>query len=210
MQLLINSQRQLMKTIRSVVTGLLVSLLCSAGAGAATINIDFEHLPGADGVLGTADDVPTANTMLDSLDEKYAAVGLHFSQGTLFQAAFYDGNPLNHFISSTNPIATLSVPVYGISIDSRSFWTATLTGYDAQGNVLAVNVLDAAQAANGTLSIVSAVPIYRFSVLPPQSNEILNLDNLVLTTAPVPEPSSYAMLLAGLALTAGYARRRSR
>ena len=200
-----------MTKIRGIVAALFVSAVCAAGANAASITIDFEHLPGADGVLGTPDDVPTANTMIDSLGKKYAAVGLHFSQGTLFQSDFYDGNPNNHFISSTNPIAMLSVPVYGISIDTRSLWNATLTGYDVQGHVLATQVLQSPDSWGGRLSISSAVPIYRFSVLPPQSNEILNLDNLVLTTtAPVPEPSSYAMLLAGLALTAGYARRRSR
>ncbi|WP_332855548.1 PEP-CTERM sorting domain-containing protein [Duganella sp. S19_KUP01_CR8] len=200
-----------MNKVWRIVIALFVSVLCSAGAGAASITIDFEHLPGADGVLGTADDVPTADTFIDTLDEKYAAIGLHFSQGSLMQFAFFDGNPLNHFISSTNPIATLSVPVYGISINTRSSWKATLTGYDAQGHVLAMDVLDTPGSFDGRLSISSNVPIYRFSILPPASNEILNLDNMVLTTtAPVPEPSQYAMLLAGVLLTAGWARRRSR
>jgi hypothetical protein len=196
-----------MKKIRGAVVALLVSLLCSAAAGAATISIDFEHLPGADGVLGTADDVPTDNTFMTSLDEKFAAVGVHFSQGSLLQDSFYDGNPLNHFISSTNPIATFSVPVFGISMDSRSYWTATLTAYDSHGNILAQNVLS---NSIGTVSVTSAVPIYSFSILPPQQQQILNLDNLVLATTPVPEPEQFAMLLAGLAFVAGYARRRSR
>jgi hypothetical protein len=202
-----------MKKIRGVVVALAVSLLCSA-AGASTINIDFEHLPGVDGVLGTADDVPTANTFIDSLGEKFAAVGVHFSQGTLFQADFYDGNPLNHFVSSTNPIATFSVPVFGISMDSKSYWNATLTAYDSLGHVLATNVLLNPNAGSdffsGTVNITSSAPIYSFSILPPEQGQILNLDNLVLTTAPVPEPEQFMMMLAGLVLVAGYARRRSR
>lgn len=203
-----------MKKMLKVAATLCVALACAASAGAASITIDFEHLPGADGVLGTADDVPTSNEFLQPLGESYAGIGLHFSQGTLFQAAFYDGDAQNHFISSTNPIATLSVPVYGISIESFSFWDATLTAYDSQGRVLAtntlVNPLSGQEAMRGALSITTAAPIYRFSILPPEQQQILNLDRLVLNTSPVPEPGQFAMLLAGLALTAGYARRRSR
>ncbi|MQA19006.1 PEP-CTERM sorting domain-containing protein [Rugamonas rivuli] len=203
-----------MKKMLKVAATLCVALACSASAGAASITIDFEHLPGADGVLGTADDVPTPNEFLQPLGESYAAIGLHFSQGSLLQAAFYDGDAQNHFISSTSPVATLSVPVYGISIESFSFWNATLTAYDSQGHVLAtntlVNPLSGQEAMRGALSITSAAPIYRFSILPPEQQQILNLDRLVLNTSPVPEPGQFAMLLAGLALTAGYARRRSR
>ena len=204
-----------MKTIHRVVAASLVSLLCSAGAGAASITIDFEHLPGADGVLGTADDLPASDIMIDDVGEKYAAVGVHFTEGSVFHANFYNGDPNNHFLSWQPPAATFSVPVYGISLDSHSIWTMTMRAYDVNGNVLATTVkerpLDSARFYDTTISVTSSVPIYRFSILPPVSGQILNLDNMVLTTtAPVPEPSSYAMLLAGLALTAGYARRRSR
>jgi len=203
-----------MKNIRNAVAALFVSLSC-ASAGAATINIDFEHLPGADGVLGTADDVPTASAYLDALGEKYAAVGVHFSQGSLMQADFFDGNPLNHFVSSTNPVATFSVPVFGISMDSKSFWDATLTAYDSQGHVLATNTLVNPSAGidfySGTVSVTSATAIASFAITPPQNGQILNLDNLALTVAdPVPEPEQFLMLSAGLALLAGVARRRSR
>lgn len=200
-----------MKNLRKIIAAICVSLGC-ASAGAATINIDFEHLPGADGVLGTADDLPTANTFIDPIGEKFAAVGVHFTQGTLFQLSFFDGNPSNHFISSTNPIVTLSVPVFGIAMDSRSYWDAKLTAYDAQGNVIAENILTNPQAGlgffSGSVSVTSATPIASFSILPPQQGQILNLDNLSLTVAdPVPEPAHYLMMLAGLVVLAGRRRR---
>lgn len=204
-----------MKKFVRIIMLLLASLFIASTAYASnTILIDFESLPGADGVLGTADDVPTANQYLNPLREEYAAVGLHFSQGTLFQSAFYDGNPANHFISSTNPIGTFSVPVYGISIDSYSSWNATLTAYDRLGNVLATNVLQnpkqGYEALFGNMSVSTSIPIYSFSVLPEVSNYILNLDNLTLTVSAVPEPHQYLLLALGLTMVAGAARRERR
>jgi len=181
--------------------------LAAVPACASQITIDFESLPGADGVLGTADDTPTADVMLQPLGDLYAAIGLRFTQGTLFQADFYDGNPKNHFISSTNPIAILTQPVHGISIDSRSYWHATLTAYDSMGAVIAshrlANPTNGWDFSSGTLSVSSSQAIYGFSVLPDNPDSILNLDRLVLTTAQpaeVPEPAQTALFALGLAL----------
>jgi len=203
-----------MNKVNRIFSALLVSLMFSGAAAAATITVDFESLPGADAVLGTTDDVPTQNTFIAPIGENYAAIGLHFSQGSLFQDSFFDGNPTNHFISSTNPIGTFSVPVYGIEIDSRSYWNAVLTAYDIHGNILAssvlVNPIAGSGVFSGTVSVSSLVPIYSFSILPPQSQQILNLDNLVLTVAAaVPEPEQYAMLALGLMLITVRARRKN-
>ncbi len=177
-------------------------LFASAPAFAESIAISFEHLPGADGRLGTADDIATPDTFIQGLSNQFSSLGLTFNQGTLFQSGSFDGNPNNHFISSTNPIATLSVPVYGISIQSRSFWNATLTAYDAQNQVLASNTLINPHEGSGfffgTVAVSSNQAIHRFSVLPADPNRILNLDNLVLTTSPVPEPEQYMLFGAGL------------
>lgn len=177
-------------------------LLASAPAFADSIAIDFERLPGADGRLGTADDIATPDTFIQGLANQFSSLGLTFNQGTLFQSGFFDGNPNNHYISSTNPIATLSVPVYGISIQSNSYWNATLTAYDAQNRVLASNTLVNPNEGNGfffgTVAVAGNQAIHHFSVLPSDPNLILNLDNLVLTTSPVPEPEQYMMFGAGL------------
>ena len=198
---------------RIITTALASLLFASLPAAAGTINIDFEHFPGADGILGTADDVAAPNEYINPLNTQFASLGLNFSQGTLFQAPFYDGNPNNHFLSSTSPVATFSVPVFGLSIQSKSYWDATLTAFDSHGNVIASNVLLNPNAGSdfylGTLALSSTQQIYGFSVLPSNPNYILNLDNLVITTSPVPEPEQYAMLAAGLALLASRVKRRA-
>jgi len=205
----------MLKSIRPFI--LAAAALCSVTpAFAGQITIDFEHLPGADGVLGTADDTAMPNTFLQSLDNKFAAIGLIFKQGSLLQDSFYNGDRLNHFISSTNPIATLTQAVNGIRIDSVSYWDATLTAFDIAGNVIATNRLAHPNPGNarymGSLSVSSAQGIYGFSVLPNNPNYILNLDNLVLTTADavaeVPEPAQASLFLLGLALVGAAAHKR--
>lgn len=191
-----------------------LALACSAASShAAEILIDFESLPGADGVLGTPDDTAVANAFIQPLGNLFAPVGVVFTQGTLMQSGFYDGNPLNHFISSTNPIGYFTTAVTGISIDSNSYWDATLTAFGRDGNVLTshtlVNPLAGINFLRGVLAVTSSELIYSFSILPNNPNYILNLDNLRLTTAEVPEPSQIALLGAGLALMAGLRRRRS-
>jgi len=154
--------------------------------------IDFEHYPGPDGLLGTADDVPTpgcpaAPPCLEgpvaALTTQYASVGITFSQGTLHYApSFWPGH--DHFISSTPPIASFSVPVRQVSITSYSAHNATLTAYDASNNVLGTSVLTNPSPGSfylGTLSLTTTQPIDHFSVLPDNPSLILNLDNLVFT-----------------------------
>ena len=202
------------KLLRHVIPALFsVALACSAASShAGEILIDFETLPGIDGVLGTADDTPAGNYQLQPLSNQYEQIGVIFNQGTLMQASFFNGNPLNHFISSTNPIGYFTTAVTGISIDSYSYWDATLTAYGRDGNVLTSNTLTNPLAGSaflrGVLSVTSSELIFGFSILPNNPNYILNLDNLRLTTAEVPEPSQIALLGAGLALIAGLRRRR--
>ncbi len=156
------------------------------------------------------------NTFIQGLNNQYAAIGLIFQQGSLVQSGFYDGNPLNHFISSTNPIASLTQAVTGIRIDSRSYWDATLTAFDASGKAIASHRLVHPSAGTtvyaGSLSVTSAQGIFGFSVLPDNPNYILNLDNLVLTTADavvdVPEPAQASLFLLGLALISARAGAR--
>jgi hypothetical protein len=206
--------------MKKLILSLLLAVcgLAALPASATPITIDFEHTPGADGILGTADDVPMSNAYIQALRDQFSSLGLTFTQGTLFQAGFFDGNASNHFISSTNPIAVLSKPVTGISIESYSFWNATLTAYGIDGQVVASDRLSnpnaGVQFLRGELSLTSTQPIYGFSVLPDLPNYILNLDNLVLTSADpvhdVPEPPGTAMFALGLSLAGLALRARGR
>lgn len=189
----------------------LAAALMAGSASAATILVDFETTPGADGRLGTADDLPMFSDNRWIRDELTPA-GITFTQGTLFHGSFFNGNPDNHFLSSTNPIGTFSIPVYGISIQSYSMWNATLYAYDVSGKVIASDrILNPGQTFQyQTLSLSSKEAIAGFAVLPDNPNYILNLDNMALTTTPVPEPSSWALLGAGLMLLGWRARRTQR
>ena len=186
------------------------AILAAATASAATIKIDFETMPGADGKFGTADDVAMESTFVTQIRDQLAPAGLTFTQGSIMQWSFFNGDEKNHFLSSTSPIGTFSIPVYGISIESKSYWKATLTAYGASGNVLAVNTLPSTNGALGLLSVTTTEAIASFSILPDSPNLVLNLDNMVLTVSSVPEPSTWGMFGAGLALLGWQRRRTSR
>ena len=158
----------------------------------AEITIDFEYFPGVDGILGTADDVPTPNCpggICFPLSNELSSLGLTFSSGTLFQGNWFPGSSANnHYISSSPLNVTLSVPVFGISIESYSFWTSVLTAFDTLDNVIATVVLtnpdEGVNLSLGTLSLSTNQAIRRFTVVAQSGpNHILNLDNLILNTA---------------------------
>src|SRR4029453_6502567 len=75
-----------------------------------------------------------------------------------------------------------SRPARIISITSNSYWTATLTAYDASDNVIGTSVLTHPSPGSylllGTLTVHTTQPIARFSILPDNPDLILNLDDL--------------------------------
>lgn len=186
-------------------------LLTCAPVFSAPITIDFERFPGLDGKLGTSDDVMPLGG-IRPLSTEFSSMGITFIQGSMGEWDFFDGNPANHFLTSTSPIIDLDIPVFGISIMSKSYWDATLTAYGAAGNVLAIHRLEhfgpETATMEGVLSVVTSEAIASFSILPDQPNYILNLDNLVLDVVDIPEPSN--MLLAGLGLIALVMRAKPR
>jgi hypothetical protein len=171
-------------------------------ASAAPIAIDLETSPGSDGLLGTADDVSTpvpcvACRPLGALG--YAALGINFTSGTLFAGNLFPNHgPNNHYSSSTVPDATLSVPVYKISLNSYSVWTLTLYALDASGATLATNTFTnlTGTFALSRLEVSSTTPIARFTVRPegclpsaPSCDYILNIDDLVFDIQPQASPA---------------------
>jgi hypothetical protein len=191
-------------------------LLGAVPAYATPVSIDFETFPGPDGVLGTADDLPSYDGSIIPLSNEFSAIGLNFDRGTLFKDAFYDGDPDNHFLSSSNPIGHFSVPVFGIRIESFSHWTATLSAFDINGVLIDTAVLfhpiDAPFFDRGMLSLTTNQQIYSFRIDADTPDHILNLDNLVLDVAApaaVPEPSQLLMFPLSLGLLA-LARKRRR
>jgi len=214
-----------MQTISFVLFALLVATSVQAG----TITITFEAFPGPDAVLDTSDDIPAPNcgggviSICGPIGNAFSTMGIQFSSGTLFQGSFFPATTSsNHFISSSPPDATFSFEVYDISIRSYSFWSAVLYALDSSNNIIGTNMLinpnSGSAAFLGTLGLSTAQPISRFTVLPTgcsigatggTCNEILNLDNLVLSTSAIPEPSSLFLICAG-ALPLAIAKRKHR
>ena len=189
----------------------------------STVSIDFEAFPGPDGILGTIDDIPTPScgggvlSICGPIGDSFSTMGMKFATGTLFQGSLSPGSAdSNHYVSSTPPDATFAFPVYGISILSYSYWSDVLYALDSSNTVIATDTLTSPTVGSafflGTLSLETTQPISRFTVLPDgcsigatrvgACDEIVNLDNLVLTTASTsaaPEPSLLFPFCVGLA-----------
>jgi hypothetical protein len=196
------------RLLRSLVLAFAMLAFVNMPARAETVTIDFEHFPGPDGVLGTADDLaPSSLPYPVWVRNEFSSLGLIFEQGSLMRGDFFDGNPSNHFLSSTMLVGVFSIPVFGITIESNSYWDAILTAFDASGNVIGTDLLSNPDVGSsqmfGVLGLSLTGPIASFSITARDPNYILNLDNLELTVSAVPEPSQRAGFGLGLLLMAG-------
>lgn len=165
--------------------------------GADALLIDFEAFPGADGELGTEDDIPapTCDLSCFALSSEFSSIGVDFTSGWIYQAELFpDVPPTNHFIS-LNPLEiSLLLPVFAASIESYSVWSATLWALDFDGNVIASSEFVHPDEGNtfvlGTLAVESSSPIDRLVVrasscdLTQFCDSILNVDNLILHFSP--------------------------
>lgn len=90
--------------------------------------------------MGTADDI-AALPGVRILGDEFTSLGLTFTQAALLKDNFFDGDANNHFLSNTSIDGTFAIPVFGIAIQSKSFWSVTLTAFGASGNVIATSQL---------------------------------------------------------------------
>jgi hypothetical protein len=210
----------MMTIARVALATLFVCCASVNAAGASTILIDFEHFPGPDLTLGTPDDVPTPNTaplMSSVLSNQYSSVGVTFLDQALLQGSFFDGNPLNHFLSFSSVRGQFSVPVTTISFQSRTFWSMGLTAFDASNNVIGftdlVNPNAGTAFLDGILTLTVATPIHHFIAAtlpaPGGGGAFPNLDNMSFGTqqpAAVPEPAAIVSVATGMVALAALRR----
>lgn len=142
--------------------------------------------------------------------------------------ARFDATPTGsgNFVSATGPVLfgfLLSGPQAQVGaylnlsqlLDGPKNAQLTLTAYSAANQVLesfAYKVDTSIDSYNEGLFLGFArnqADIYSFGVTV-SGGQSLVLDNLHLSAAPVPEPTSIAMIAAGLAVVGGVARRRAR
>lgn len=160
--------------------------------------IGFGAEPGPDGRLETADDVPQPSPCIacKPLSQmNFSPLGVHFTSGQLFQGGLFPSRPAtNHYVSSSVPDATFSVPVYGVRLVSYSVWSVTLYAFSSSGSLLATHTVsnpDSSSPKLATLQVKTSSRIARFTVRPEgcspssaQCERIVNVDDLSVATEP--------------------------
>lgn len=213
--------------LRKTVSALAV-LTLTTGAQAASEVITFDGLGGGannnnSGLILNADPggaalgvggfdwTSTTAGNVQLLDETRATGNKALSIASFMGAA---GEPLGQWVGYLNSTSNVSFAAKtagaAFNFDGASFWakaatTLTITGVLAAGGVVTDTVSLAAQSLNNYVvasSKFDGVTMITFS----SANTVF--DNISVSA--VPEPATYAMLLAGLGMMAAVARRRSR
>jgi hypothetical protein len=114
------------------------------------------------------------------------------------------------FASFTGGVAAIGGSFFASDITGAVLagQSLTLTATDSFGRTLTQTLANASPAS--FLGFASNASLVSLVVSIADRDAFVSVDNLVLAAAPVPEPETYAMLLAGLALIARAARRRPR
>jgi hypothetical protein len=142
--------------------------------------------------------------------------------GTTATATQTEGNWIGGLKTSANSFSFKSAAASTFSLDSIWLYIGktttsatvaelTITGYDTSGAVVATytQFKSALGAETLTLSDLGSAFSNVASVTVYSKDGVLGFDNITTTLA-VPEPSTYAMLLAGLGMMGFMARRRTR
>ncbi len=112
------------------------------------------------------------------------------------------------YLNSSNSVSFASASAF--NFDSAFFYTkaagnVTITGFDSAGQQLASKTVSSLAQSGSIYSFSEFSSVNKITI----SGSNLAFDNITLSAvSPVPEPGTYAMLLAGLGLVGAMARRR--
>jgi len=151
---------------------------------------------------------------------QYSAFGLVFSQTAVFSdpplawgGVNADGvvdlvSPINAYFVLPSTTSNAVTDFLSVEIGYANVGALTLEAFDIHGNLLGSTLNDDGLGPNGrTLATLSLSGIHSFRVSGADTwgmNQV-EFGNL---TAAVPEPETYALMLAGLAAVGAFARRR--
>lgn len=186
--------------------GSTVPVMTAIGTQYASLGVTFT------GTNGATSGVPTAT------DYSAGPVGPNYSGNYLANTAV----PVNYNSTILAPRYTVVSMLFSTVVDNVSFsynnfagsqFQSTLNAYDASGALLQTMILT---GGNGwEVKTLTAAAIARIDILPPTVTNgatlIFGIDQLNFTqqaTAAVPEPASWAMMIAGFGLVGGAMRRR--
>lgn len=203
-----------MKIVRMLLIGF--AFWITTNPAIATL-IDFDHLPNGN---------TTANGQV--LANQYASVGVKFEASNDGEkraiAVGFDttltnssGNALSNsfpFLGGRHDLVSIlfDSPVDNLSwLTRESFFTPTFKFYDEHANLIG-SIVSSIAPTNCCRLVETISPfngVSRIDILQPEERFWV-IDNLQFTLAsPVPEPTSYFMLLSGLAIMGFLIRRRS-
>lgn len=135
-----------------------------------------------------------------------------FDYGNPGGTSLYGMGPLSEAAEGLGAIsARFAAPVsaLGFELVDANGGAITLSLYRLDGSL--IQNLDLSGRHNGFVAFSRAggtADIAGFSLTNRDDYYGVSIDNLVLSAAPVPEPGSYALMLAGMAVVAGVVRRR--
>ena len=188
------------KCLRHFVSAIALFALAPLGVGQAT-SYNFSYkFDSTNTVTGTFDGIASGN-LIGSINNSSISVklnGIDLGTPGSFVSAGYDGNPATHLPNTWTGSAQVSIDG---TASNFGFFTPSLSGFNAyfyiipwcNGNCLGDNGTGVQTLTNGT------TVTYLFNG---------NYNSANWNVSAVPEPETYAMLLAGLGLMGFMARRR--
>lgn len=212
----------------------LATLACAAGAAQATITVSTtaaSFTTAAGGVVSTDSfsDL-TINTSLNALTTARSAGSLGYSLSSSNLSTDTDNFPSGLYVapvasakaittqwyadtltlgSFATPVKAVGANLYGTNIlGELSTLALTIKATDVNG--LTFTTTTPGSATSGFVGLVSDVALASvvISATTPNTNGYVTLDNVMLAAAPVPEPASWLLMLAGGAAVLSLAKRR--